>query len=475
MTTHQRFAPAALVVALALAGCASFDGSKPQSALRDANTLAAARTLESNAVAAQWPVDGWWKQFNDPQLDALIEQATHDSPQIAIAQARLRRADALARVAGATTKPSVTGNVGITEQLFSENSIYPPPFAGSWNTQNQATIDFSYEFDFWGKNRANLRAALGEAKAAQVDADASRLMLSVGIALAYVELKRDYAQLDVERATLDQRQKLYDLTSQRYAAGLDSKVELKQAETALPQSRERIARLEESIAIAKNRLAALVGAGPDRGLDIRRPVAREVPVGLPATLPADLIGRRPDIVAQRLRVEAASADIDAATAAFYPNVSLAAFVGFQSIGLSKFIRSGSEIAGVGPALSLPIFEGGRLRGNLAAKNADYDIAVEQYNQALVQALQEVSDQLTSIRALETRRRESTAALASSQEAYDLAVLRYREGLGNYLQVLIAETQVLVQRSLAADLDARGLELSVNLIRALGGGYQGAQS
>jgi outer membrane protein TolC len=147
-------------------------------------------------------------------------------------------------------------------------------------------------------------------------------------------------------------------------------------------------------------------------------------------------------------------------------------VGFQSIGLSKFIDSGSTIAGVGPALSLPIFEGGRLRGNLAAKNADYDIAVEQYNQALVQALQEVSDQLASIRALETRRRESSAALASSQEAYDLAVLRYREGLGNYLQVLIAETQVLVQRSLAADLDARGLELSVNLIRALGGGYQG---
>lgn len=475
MTSYQRFAPAALTVAMALAGCASFDGSKPQSALRDANSLAAARTLESNAAAAQWPIDGWWKRFNDPQLDALIGEATHDSPQIAIAQARLRRADALARVAGAATKPSVTGNVGITEQLFSENSIYPPPFAGSWNTQNQATIDFSYEFDFWGKNRANLRAALGEAKAAQVDADASRLMLSVGIALAYVELKRDYAQLDVEKATLEQRQKLYDLTSQRYAAGLDSKVELKQAETALPQSRERIARLEESIAISKNRLAALVGAGPDRGLDIRRPVAREVPVGLPATLPADLIGRRPDIVAQRLRVEAASAGIDAATAAFYPNVSLAAFVGFQSIGLSKFIRSGSEIAGVGPALSLPIFEGGRLRGNLAAKNADYDIAVEQYNQALVQALQEVSDQLASIRALETRRRESTAALASSQEAYDLAVLRYREGLGNYLQVLIAETQVLVQRSLAADLDARGLELSVNLIRALGGGYQGAQS
>ncbi len=386
MTLSKPLAPTVLAAALALAGCASFDGSKPQSQLRDANTLAAVRTLESNATAAQWPVEGWWKQFNDPQLDALIDEATHDNPQLAIAQARLRKAEALARVAGAATKPQVSGNVGITEQLFSKNSIYPPPFAGSWDTQNQATIDFSYEFDFWGKNRANLKAALGEAKAAKVDADAARLMLSVSIALAYVELKRDYAQLDVEKATLEQRQKLHDLTSQRYSAGLDSKVELKQAETQLPASRERIARLEESIAISKNRIAALMGEGPDRGLSIQRPAAKEIAVGLPATLPADLLGRRPDIVAQRLRVEAASANIDAATAAFYPNISLSAFVGFQSIGLTKFIDSGSTIAGVGPALSLPIFEGGRLRGNLAAKNADYDVAVEQYNQALVTAL-----------------------------------------------------------------------------------------
>jgi NodT family efflux transporter outer membrane factor (OMF) lipoprotein len=475
MKTPIRFAPTVLAAAVALAGCASFDGSKPEAKLHDANALAAARTLESNAAAAQWPVEGWWKQFKDPQLDALIEEATRESPRLAMAQARMRRADAMARAAGAALKPTVTGNAAISEQLFSENSIYPPPFGGTWNTQSQATIDFAYEFDFWGKNRATLRAALGEADAARVDADAARLMLSVAIAQAYVELTRNYAQLDVERATLEQREKVSELTTQRFAAGLDSKVELKQAETALPQSRERIARLEEQVALSKNRIAALVGAGPDRGLDVQRPAAQPFYVGLPTKLPADLIGRRPDVVAQRLRVEAASSGIDAAKAAFYPNISLAAFVGLQSIGLSKFVSSGSEIAGVGPALSLPIFEGGRLRANLASKDADYDIAVDQYNETLVEALQEVADQLASMRALEVRRRESKAALASSQDAYDLAVIRYREGLGNYLQVLTAETQVLIQKSLAADMDARELELSVNLIRALGGGYQGAQS
>src|SRR5882672_1027630 len=143
MMTPSRLAPAALAAALALAGCASFDGSKPEAQLRDANALAAARALESNAAAAQWPVDGWWKGFKDPQLDALIEEATQGSPALAIAQARLRRADAVARAAGAALKPTINGNAGITEQLFSKNSIYPPPFAGSWDTQNQATIDFN--------------------------------------------------------------------------------------------------------------------------------------------------------------------------------------------------------------------------------------------------------------------------------------------------------------------------------------------
>jgi len=276
-------------------------------------------------------------------------------------------------------------------------------------------------------------------------------------------------------ATLDQRVKLRDLTAQRVAAGLDSQLELKQVETSIPETREQMARLDEAIALTRNRIAALVGAGPDRGLALTRPHTHAVHAGLPSTLPADLLGRRPDIAAQRLRIEAAGADIDVAKASFYPNVSLAAYVGLQALGLSQFLSAGSAIAGAGPALSLPIFEGGRLRASLAGKQADYDVAVEQYNGAIVEALHQVADELASMRALEVRRNEQRQALASAQAAYDLALVRYREGLGNYLQVLSAETPLLAQRSLGADLDARERVLSVNLIRALGGGYEGAKS
>jgi NodT family efflux transporter outer membrane factor (OMF) lipoprotein len=466
--------PLLVSLLLALAGCASFGDSKTQSHPRDAADLQASKSLAGTPASA-WPRADWWRSMDDAQLASLIDEGLAQSPTLASAQARVRKAESLAKLAGAALAPQVNGNASANYQRFSETFIYPPPFGGAWYWQNSATLDFSYEFDFWGRNHAAMRAALGEERAAEADAFAARLLLSVAIAQAYLELERDYAQLDVARSTLEQRMKLQDLTARRFAAGLDSRVELKQADSAVPETRGQIARLEEAISLTRNRIAALLGAGPDRGLAIARPATHPAPQGLPSRLPAELIGRRPDVIATRLRVEAAAADIDAARAAFYPNVSLTAFAGLQSLGLTDFLKAGSLVAGAGPAVTLPIFNGGRLRANLAGKQADYDAAVEQYNASLVEALHEVADQLASMRSLEVQRTEQKQALASAQEAYDLSVVRYREGLGNYLQVLSAETAVLTQKSLAADLDARGRVLSVNLIRALGGGYEGAKS
>jgi NodT family efflux transporter outer membrane factor (OMF) lipoprotein len=190
-------------------------------------------------------------------------------------------------------------------------------------------------------------------------------------------------------------------------------------------------------------------------------------------VPADLMGRRADIVAARWRVEAASRDIAVARTEFYPNVNLTAFIGFQSLGLSKWLQSGSQMAGIGPAISLPIFDAGRLRGNLRGKSADYDIAVEDYNAKLIDALRDIADQLASTRAVETQWREQQAALASAEAAYDLAQQRYRAGLSTYLTVLTAELSVEQQRRSAVDLKARRYTLDVELARALGGGFRAA--
>jgi outer membrane protein TolC len=170
-------------------------------------------------------------------------------------------------------------------------------------------------------------------------------------------------------------------------------------------------------------------------------------------------------------VEAARQDIEVAKAQFYPNVNLSAFVGLQSLGLSNFLQGSARTLGAGPAVTLPIFDAGRLRGNLAGRDADYDAAVELYNQTLADALRDVVDQLVSFRSLAEQRAQHTLADATAREAYDLALERYREGVGNYLEVLTAESQLLAQQSLDADLRARHLNLSINLARALGGGFE----
>ena len=180
--------------------------------------------------------------------------------------------------------------------------------------------------------------------------------------------------------------------------------------------------------------------------------------------------RRPDILAQRWRVEAARHGIDNAKAQFYPDVSLTALVGYQILGPGALLTAGNRAIGATPAISLPIFDAGRRRGNLAARDSEYDVAVEQYNQAIADGLREVVDQLTSFRSVTEQQVHQREGLSTAQDAYDLATLRYREGVGNYLQVLTTETQLLSQRSLDADLRARALDTSISLARALGGGF-----
>ena len=467
---------AALLGAVLAGGCASFDGLAPKSVGTDAAALAASRSLAGVRLSpAAWPTAAWWQRFGDPQLDALIGEALAGTPGTASARARIDRAAALAAASGAALAPQASAGADLTRQHYSANGIYPPPLAGSWHTQTQLAASFGYEFDLWGRNRAVYEAALGQVRAAEVDAYAVRLLLASGVARAYAQLGRSFEQLELAQATLAQRQAIFDLIGQRVAAGLDSQVELKQAEGSIPAARLHIAQLEEEIALGRNLLAALLGQGPDRGLAIARPRMQGESLALPSALPSDLLGRRPDLVAQRWRVEAARRDIEAAKGQFYPNINLSALVGVQSITFSKLLTRGSEIPAFGPALRLPLFDGGRLRANLAAKDADYDLALEQYNQTLVDALREVVDQLASLRSVDVQRVQLDGALATATQAYQLALERYRAGIGSYLQVLATETPVLEQRSLRANLRARELELSIDLMRALGGGFEDARA
>ena len=464
---------AAAVLLLMLAGCASTHGLKPTASVGHVDNLAASDSLAvGNLDSSAWPDKDWWKRFNDPQLNGLMDEALAGSPSLKVALARAQEASSLADQANAARSPRVDSSLSATRERFPVNGLIPPPFAGGWSTFDQLQATLNWDIDFWGKNRAAYEQALGQARAAAVDADAARLALSVDIAHAYVQLTRAYLQLDVAQATVEQRDSILALTRQRNAAGIDSRLELKQAEAAVHAAREQVEQLNETIALTRNQIAALMGQGPDRGLSIGRPAAMtSADAGLPSRVPSQLLGRRPDIVAQRWRVEAARSSIHVARTQFYPDVNLTAFVGLQSLGTSSFLSLGNRAIGVGPAVSLPLFDAGQRRANLAAADARYDQAVQQYNQTLADALREVVDQLSSFRSLSLQRVEQQQALSASHDAYDLATLRYREGVGNYLQVLSAEAPLLEQESLEVNLRARALDLSINLVRALGGGLE----
>ena len=470
-----RTAPAAAVLVLALAGCADMSGIDSTAKLRDAESLGLQRavaqherTLAANAVDARW-----WTGFGDAQLDALIDEALAGNPNLAVARARLARAQSAIATAQAADKPQLNGALDASRQRFSSNYIYPAPLGGSIQELGTLQLNGSWEIDFFGKNRAALESAMGTANAAAAEADASRVLLASNVARSYVQWARLNEQLTVARRTLAQREETLQLVRDRVSAGLDTRLELRQSEGGLPEARQQIEALGEQIELAQHAIDALV-ARPGASQALAAPTLAALrAMTLQPAIPADLLGRRADIAAARWRVEAATGDVAAARTLFYPNVSLTAFVGTQSLGLDNLLKSDSRQWGFGPAVRLPIFEGGRLRANLRGKAADLDAAIESYNATVLDAVREAADQVSSAQSVVRQQAQQRDAQTAAEGAYEIAVQRYRAGLGNYLNVLTAETAVLAQRRLAVDLAARALETQVGLARALGGGWRPA--
>jgi NodT family efflux transporter outer membrane factor (OMF) lipoprotein len=460
----------ALAVAAVVAGCANYSGIGSDQQMRDPASLAAQDSLRADSAA--WPNDRWWENFGDSQLNTLIDEALANSPRLADAAARVNAARATLERSQSALLPRLDAGGDATWQRYTENGMYPEPLGGSFKNSGNVQLQASYELDFWGRNRAAVAAGRSREQAALAEAASTRLLLASSISKTWFQLAQLQSYRHIGEAALQQRERILELTQQRVDAGLDTQVELKQAQMQLPLTRSALAQVDENIVNTRHALAALLGAGPDRTLNIDATLPQTTVdnVAAPDNLPVELLGHRPDIVAARWRVEAAQHDTDASKAEFYPNVNLAAFAGFSSIGLDQLLRSGSATYGGGPAISLPIFDGGRLRATLKADYAAYDSAIANYNETLVDALHDVADQLNSQRALQPQMTEQRAALIAARGALDLALQRYRAGLGNYLTVLNAESAVFSQQLFEAQLQTRGQVLRVELARALGGGF-----
>ncbi len=467
-TKLLRYCPAVLCSCF-LAGCAWMPDLTNHAEMKPAEAYQADETLKGNNP--NWPADKWWTAYGDGQLDLLIEEGLANSPNMTIAEARLRRSVSVAELAGSALYPDVNANAALSLEKQSYQYTMGQNAKHGWRDYGQVSLDFSWEIDFWGKNRAALAAATSAADAAAADRAEAQLLLTTSIASTYGDLARLYSARDTVAAAIDLRSKNLKLFKNRFREGMETLASVRQEEARLAAVEEEILELDEFITLQKNRLAALMGAGPDRGLAISRPGLRmDKEFGLPEEIQLALLGRRPDIVAAKKRVESSVSTIEQRKADFYPNVNLAAFIGLQALGINHLGSSGADFGAIGPAVTLPIFNGGRLRAQLFIAQADLEEAIGSYNLTLTQALQQVADAATSQRALGKQLAKIDAAVEAAREAHRIVNNRYNGGLSNYIEVLAAEEILLTNMRMQSDLHSRSFTLDVALIKALGGGY-----
>ncbi|MDQ6647459.1 MAG: efflux transporter outer membrane subunit [Pseudomonadota bacterium] len=461
------------VLTLALTGCVSSGGLHSDGTPIDPSTLKADRSLSGvNVSAAAWPAQDWWTALGDPQLDALMTEALQDNPGLGVADARARAAQAEAGSVNAARGPTLNASASVSGARIPTSVLPADRGGGHFSLAKYADLSFKWGLDLWGGKRAAWQAALGASRAAEIEARAARIELSGNVARAYAQLGYAFTQQDLASGELARAHESRELTRQRVDAGIDNKIQLRQGDTEVANAEQSVALAKRAVDAARSSLSVLLGKGPDRGLDIARPkVLTPAEMAVSGDLPVELLGHRADLVAARWRVEAASGNIKAAKAEFLPNISIGAMAGVIALGGGNPLSLTSRFYQVGPTLSLPIFDGGRLRANLGGQDAQYDLAVAQYNRTLVGAVNEVADDLSALQSLQDQLAAQQRAQTAAEQAWELALQRYKAGIGSYLEALSVRQQLLVANRGVASLQAQQVDRSVQLIEALGGGFQ----
>ncbi|RCS31258.1 RND transporter [Rhodanobacter denitrificans] len=462
----------ALVAAtlLALAGCAAAPARLGEPALRDDVPLAG---LQAPA-RADWPAAEWWRHYDDQQLDDLIDRAMRQSPDLALAQSRVQGAEQSAQLAAAQLGLSVNGSAQISRQRMSEHGLIPSRFLGfTWYNQADLGVQLQYDFDWWGKKRATMEAALDQAHAAEAQRSAAALAIQYAVADTYFGWQADQARLQLADQLLATQQRLADIAGLRVRQGVDLPDVAQKAQAQLAAVREMRVALDGSAKIRRATLASLLGVAPATLPELHARPLPKIARGVPADAGLDLIARRPDIAASRWQVEAALKQTDAARAEFFPDIGITALAGLSSIDLDKLLTAGSRTFALTPALHLPIFSGGALEANYGVRRAQLDAAVAQYDSTVLAAAREVATQALGAEQVAARQHEQQAQLDAGQRLLASAQARARQGVRDIRESLGAQAALLQQRDAATQLQAQATSTDLALIKALGGGYRRA--
>ena len=451
------------IAAMLLAGCASVPKVQPQVAQVQEQSLGLGQATPAIDAA-------WWAAYGDPQLDRLIETGLAGNPSLAAALARVRLAQAQVETEHSGLLPHLSGSGQLDRGRIGDKFL-PSPIGGSDVNIGIAVTNFSWDLDVFGRQRAAVRQAQASAQAAALDVAAARLTLSVSITQTYIGLTQADQLIRVADGFVQTRQNALGFAQSRVKNQLGTQFDIKQAETLLAQAEQARTQAEQQRDVLVHALAALAGRGADFYPQIVAPTLRlDRAPAVPDMLPADLLGRRPDLLAGQARIEAAVQGRTVAKDAFLPNVSISGLAGLTAIGLGNFFAGGAFSYSVGPAVSLPIFQGGKLRAQYKGATADLDGAVADYDNAVVGAVREASDAITNVRSSDQDLAEQMRVVQGLRDTVRLDQVRVRTGLGSQLDTIDSGFRLLQAEQQLVDMQADALTRRVQLVAALGGGF-----
>jgi multidrug efflux system outer membrane protein len=462
-----------LLTVTSLSGCAVGPKSQRPSAPVPPQFKESAAATAQGAATTPIAYSDWWRVFGDPVLDRLEQDAGAANQDIRVAVARVDQAEAAARYSRSFLSPTVTLGTSASRTREAQNRPNNGNTGGRAATFNdfQLPLFLSYEVDAWGRVRRSLEAARDVHQATEADLRFVRLSVEANVAVDYFSLRENDAERTILDSTIDQLQQALDLNTNRFRGGIASELEVQQAKTLLDQTKAQAQALDVQRAQLEHAIAVL-GGHPASEFSLPRSPFDGLPPSIPPGLPADLLARRPDIAEADRFVAAATAQIGVARAAYLPNISLTGFAGFESVGLGSLFSWQNGIASLAASALTPVFNGGRVRAGVDQARAAFQGSLAQYEKTVLTAYQEVEDQLAALRILSGAAQAEADAVADAKRAEEIAMNRYKTGLVGYIDVLTAQTTLLSNERVAAQISGQRMVATVVLVKALGGGWLG---
>ncbi len=430
-----------------------------------------AQLQQAHVAASAQPSAGWWHQFHNQTLNHLIAVALANSPNLQITTARLRKATQDTEAAASLRWPTLDFSGYVQRQKFAEFGLVPPPFNGRTFNIADAAFNFNYDVDLWGKNRQQWLAALSQQQAAAADVAQAQLMLSTAVASTYFGLQNLSAQTRLAQENVHLSEQLLQIARTRARQGIESNLPMQTLQINAQTAKQAYEQFKQQREMARHQLSVLLGDNPmAKALTMKLASYRPVTVTMPANLPASLLANRPDINAAKLRAEALAHQINVAKTRFYPNINLNGLFSYQAagIGLNQFFMPQSQNNAVTAAFDLPLFDAGLRRANLGARYAEYDEAVNAYNQSILTALQQVADQLSTLHALRQEVQAATLAFKTMKQQYKLIHSRYNQGIADYMTLIESKQLLLQQQASLLNVQAQHQQATAAMFKALGG-------